>query len=451
MTSDAVLWTYALAPDVEVHRTREGALLRAAANQTWVEAAGELEVLKLLAGDGSSEAQIQSYLRLSDSDCSAETRRAALLFRLDRLGLLARGLNSSGRRLASCIPLRPPPDDLPERPPEGLLRLSPRALARADANMVSLEVPGSWARMTIHDRDLLPLLHDLAFGGPAVEVTAAVPALSEKAILAILVLMSWCGLLDRGDHEGWSTHDLLFHARTRKGYTRVLLGKTYLGGETAAQLAPSATPEGGRRLTLEPPDLPRLLAEDPPFALVCERRQSTRRQGSVPLTSSQLSEFLFRTLHEREGRRPYPSGGACYPLKAYLAVHRCLGVAPGLYAYDPALHELITIGEPGSGLDRLLADAADAANVERPPQILLVLAARYGRTQRIYGDLSYSLILKEVGAVFQAAMMAAAAMGLSTCPLGCGNSLLFSELAGVNPLTEASVGELIVGSLEENV
>ena len=79
------------------------------------------------------------------------------------------------------------------------------------------------------------------------------------------------------------------------------------------------------------------------------------------LTSGQLSEFLFRTLHERGGRRPYPSGGACYPLKAYLAVHRCRGIAPGLYAYDPTRHELITVSEPGPGLDRLLADAAAAA------------------------------------------------------------------------------------------
>jgi oxazoline/thiazoline dehydrogenase len=451
MTSDAVLWTYALAPDVEVRANQGGAVLCTATNRTWIAAAGDLEVLNLLAGIGSSEAQIQSQFRLSEPDCSAEIRCAALLFRLDRLGLLARGLSSSGRRLASCIPLRPPPDHPPERPPQGLLRLSPCALARAEANVVSLEVPGAWARMTIHDRDLLALLHDLAVGRPAVEMATAVPAVPEQATLAVLALMSWCGLLDRGDQQAWSTHDLLFHARTRAGYARVLLGKTYPGGETAAEPAPSATADGRRRLALEPPDLPRLLAEDPPFALVSERRQSTRRQGSVPLTSGQLSEFLFRTLHEREGRRPYPSGGACYPLKAYLAVHRCLGVAPGLYVYDPTLHELVTVGEPGPGLDRLLADAAGAANVERPPQILLVLTARYARTQRVYGDISYSLILKEVGAVFQAAMMAAAAMGLSTCPLGGGNSLLFSELAGVDQLAEASVGELMLGSLAEAV
>jgi SagB-type dehydrogenase family enzyme len=160
---------------------------------------------------------------------------------------------------------------------------------------------------------------------------------------------------------------------------------------------------------------------------------------------------LFRTLHQRDGRRPYPSGGACYPLKAYVAVNRCVGISPGLYAYDPASHELIAVGEPGPGFERLLADAAGAAGVELPPQILVVLAAQYVRTQRIYPDISYSLILKEVGAVFQVAMMAAAAMGLSTCPLGCGNALLFSQLVGVHPLIESSVGELMLGSLDDKL
>jgi hypothetical protein len=42
-------------------------------------------------------------------------------------------------------------------------------------------------------------------------------------------------------------------------------------------------------------------------------------------------------------------------------------------------------------------------------------------------------------------------MGLSTCPLGCGDAVLFSELVGVSPLTETSVGELMVGSLEDNM
>jgi SagB-type dehydrogenase family enzyme len=67
----------------------------------------------------------------------------------------------------------------------------------------------------------------------------------------------------------------------------------------------------------------------------------------------------------------------------------------------------------------------------------------------IYPDVAYSLILKEVGAVFQAAMLAASVMGLAACPLGCGNSLLFAELTGVDPLIESSVGEMMLGSLAE--
>lgn len=114
----------------------------------------------------------------------------------------------------------------------------------------------------------------------------------------------------------------------------------------------------------------------------------------------------------------------------------------------PVRHELITVGTPGPGVDELLADAANAANVAQTPQILLVLVAQYARTHRVYGDLAYSLILKDVGAVFQAAMMAAAAMGLAACPLGCGNSLLLSDLVGVDPLTETSVGEMTLGSRE---
>jgi SagB-type dehydrogenase family enzyme len=270
---------------------------------------------------------------------------------------------------------------------------------------------------------------------------------SGQAILPVLALMGWCGLFGETEADGWSGHDLLFHARTRGGYARVALGKTGLGAPPPDAIAI----EGRDHVALEPPDVARLLLEDPPYALVSERRQSVRRQGSIPITSSQLSEFLFRTLHEQGGRRPYPSGGACYPLKAYVGIHQCSGVAPGLYAYSPTRHELGRLSEPGLGLDSLLSDAAAAANVERPPQILIVLAARFTRTQRVYGDISYSLILKEVGAVFQAAMMAAAAMGLSTCPLGCGDSLLFSDLVGVNPLTETSVGEMMLGSIDDTV
>ncbi len=446
MTSDSVHWTYALADDVRVEPGEGGTFLRTPTDQVWIEGGVEIGALELLAGVDRSEAELHARLRSNGSgDDDVETRGAALLFQLDRLGLLSRTINSQERRLVSCLPLRPPPGPLRERPPDGPLRLSPRALARVDAHVVCVELPGAWARIAIHDRDLLPLLHDLAVGRPASQV--AVAGHSEQAILAVLALMEWCELFGEAEADGWSGHDLLFHARTRRGYARVVLGKTGF----AAPPPDGMAIEGQDHVALEPPDLARLLLEDPPYALVSERRQSVRRQGTIPITSNQLSEFLFRTLHEKSGRRPYPSGGACYPLKAYVGVQQCSGVSPGLYAYSPTRHELVRVSEPKPRLDSLLSDAAAAAGVEHPPQILIVLAARFSRTERVYGDLSYSLILKEVGAVFQAAMMAAAAMGLATCPLGCGNSLQFSDLAGVDPLTETSVGEMMVGATDDNI
>jgi SagB-type dehydrogenase family enzyme len=445
-SSNTVLWTYALAPDVDVQRAEQRVLLRTATGQTRIEATVDIDAIDLLAGGHSSEAQIRAGLRPSGSDNDSGERCAALLSGLERRGLLTRGLSISGRQLASCVPLRPPPHDFAQRAPEGPLKLSPHAIARAEANLMVIEVPGAWAKMIIHDRALLSLLHDLAAGTPAGELTTEFSAESVRAVLA---LMDWCGLLDLSGSQDWPTHDLLFHARTRAGYARGLRGKIAIKGDDGAPLGPTDTASGAHRIPLPQPDLRRLLAEDPPHALVAEQRRSVRQQGSAPLTVAELSEFLFRTLHERDGRRPYPSGGACYPLKAYVAVHRCLGLAPGLFAYDPVRHELITASEPGTALDRLLADAAGAAAIESAPQILVVLTAQFARMQRMYPDIGYNLILKEVGALFQAAMMAAAATGLGACPLGCGNSVLFSELVGVDPLIESSVGEMMLGSLQD--
>jgi SagB-type dehydrogenase family enzyme len=446
MSSEEVLWTYTLAPDVEVEPSYDGALLLTATDEMWINSV-EFEVIKRLMERKISEVELQRDLKY---DPDVEKWYAALLYRLDRAGFLVRGLVSFGRQLASCIPLRAPIEHPSPSLPELPIRLSPHALARVGAGTVSLEVPGSWARIIMHDRHLLPLLHDLSVRRRMSELTNAAGGYPKKAILALLELMSWCELLDCNDHEMWPTHDLLFHTSTRAGYARVLRGKNELERLESAEPIPSITLEGVHRISLERPDLRRLLAEDPPYALVSEQRKSVRQQGSMPPTSAQLSEFLFRTLHQRAGRRPYPSGGACYPLTAYVAVHRCLGIARGLYAYDPVSHELIAVAEPESGFETLLTDAAIAAGVEFPPQILVILAAEYVRTQRMYPDISYSLILKEVGAVLQVAMMAAAVMGLNACPLGCGNAPLLSRIVSVNPLIESSVGELMLGSRQEN-
>ncbi len=103
--------------------------------------------------------------------------------------------------------------------------------------------------------------------------------------------------------------------------------------------------------------------------------------------------------------------------------------------------------ESNDGVDRLLQDSAHAAGVRQRPQILMILAARFARVGWAYGPLSYSLILKEVGVVFQSVSLAATAMGLGACVLGVGNSRVFAQLTEIDPLVETSVGELRLGSM----
>jgi SagB-type dehydrogenase family enzyme len=442
MTAEPEVWRYTLAPDVSLE---EGAWLATATTHTEV-AAGDLQLIQCLDGSAHTESELCERLHTGEEEEDVEIRCAAILFRLDRLGLLAREVWSGGRRLASCVPRRPAADPLPAHPPDGALRLSSVAFARRAESGVTLDAPTSWATLTIHDRRLMPILHDLTLGTSADAMVAAAPSDHAEAVRAVVRLIAWCGLLDTGE-PAWPPHELLFHSRTRRGYTRARLGRIHARQDTSGAIE-WASATGADRIVLEPPDLNRLVAADPPFALVAERRRSTRRYGALPLTSGQLSELLFRTLHERGGRRPYPSGGSCYPLQGYLAVHRCGGIAQGLYAYDAVRHELVSVAEPGAALDALLMDAAAAAGIVEAPQVLLVLVARPGGVRHAYGDLSYSLILKEVGAVFQAAMMAGAAMSVGTCPLGCGDSLLFAELARLDMADAASVGELMIGSLE---
>ena len=371
---------------------------------------------------------------------------STLLFRLERMGLLSRAVFSAGRLLVASAPLRRPPGP-PPPDPTGRIRLSRfAALRRDEEGRAVLEAPGAWAGLVLHARELMPLLHDMATPAAVDDLVDGVAGCPPRAVLATLTLLAWCGLLD--EHDGaaalWSADALAFHARTRGGYARRPLGKTWpFGPDEPVDVAPGRS---GERVALPAPDLERLVVEDPPYALVAERRRSIRRQGAVPLSLAALSELLFRTLGYRGGRRPVPSAGARYPLETYLAVGRCDGLAPGVYAYRPTAHELRRRCGPGPGLTALLDGAARAAGEAVPPQVLVVLAARFARTQWMYGDLAYRLILEEVGAVFQAVGLAAAAMGLAACPLGVGDSRLFADLLGEDPLRETSVGEIALGS-----
>lgn len=92
-----------------------------------------------------------------------------------------------------------------------------------------------------------------------------------------------------------------------------------------------------------------------------------------------------------------------------------------------------------------LAFAGRVATRKTPPQVLFVITARFGRVAWKYESMAYSLVLKDVGALYAVMYDTATAMGLSPCALGAGNIDYHALATYTDPLAEPSVGEFVLG------
>jgi SagB-type dehydrogenase family enzyme len=80
------------------------------------------------------------------------------------------------------------------------------------------------------------------------------------------------------------------------------------------------------------------------------------------------------------------------------------------------------------------------------PQVVLLVAARFGRVMWKYETVAYPLILKHVGVLYQTVYLVGTAMGLAVCGLGGGDTTAFAAATGRDPGLEGTVGELVLGS-----
>jgi SagB-type dehydrogenase family enzyme len=143
--------------------------------------------------------------------------------------------------------------------------------------------------------------------------------------------------------------------------------------------------------------------------------------------------------------RPYPSAGAGYELELYLAVDKCEGLARGFYHYDAGGHALVPIGDRTHELEALLVGAQFAMGAPAVPQIVITIAARFGRMSWKYSSIAYSLILKDVGVLIQTLYMMATDMGLGGCAIGSANIDLFAKMTGIAFHVEGPVGQFAIG------
>lgn len=405
--------------------------------------------------DGAREADLLGGI----SDPALAPLLFYLLAQMDAKGLISRTAMLDATPLATLRPIagkrvatRGAVD------PDARWRLSRFAYLRREGDDLVLESPLAVAQIILHGPAVAAALQCLSAPTSARDLDEQ--GLPLEPACALLGLLSAGGFVDpenaieSDSARLWEFHDLLFHARSRLGRH----DQPYGGAYAFADIEPLAAlkpPGQGERIILAPAT--ELDSSQASLQTVMMRRRSLRTHSTTPIDRARLGAFLHRaarhlktlpTEHGELAARPYPAGGALYELELYLVVDRCDDLARGLYHYRPGEHALERRPEVTAATEALLDQASATLSGAGRPQVLIVVAARFGRLAWKYRSVAYALVLKHVGVLYQTLYLVATDMDLAPCAMGGGDSDLFAEASGLDPLAEPSVGEFALGSRE---
>ena len=398
-----------------------------------------------------------------------EGELAALLQRLARRGFLEYGVARDRRDEHAVIEPQTPfywPQEV-ELESSDTVALSRFALLRRRGSDFVLESPRADALFRLRDPGIAGMLARLA-EPQRISRLRYHAGFCGTTLLGLLVQSGILFTVAEGDDGGrategggemalWDFHDLLFHARSTAGRHANPLGGVYRYAGLVGPLPAVRPPWPGKPIDLDAVTGP---AAPPPVsalsALLRERRSTRDFDAAHPVTLAELARFLettarvlWRSAPGEDGSeiapRPYPSAGSSYELELYVAVHQCDGLGRGFYHYDAGDHALAPVGARDPDLQMLFGEALYATAAEAFPQIVIVIAARFGRVSWKYASLAYSLVLKNAGVLLQNFYLTATQMGLGGCATGICNVELFARMTGLDFEVEGPVGEFMLG------
>ena len=414
------------------------------------------------------------------SDKRNSNKELALLTRrLARLGLLEYAVGRSKGGEDRIIIEPQVPDYWPQTPPlrdTELLVLSRFAYMRRRANDMILESPRASALFKISDPSVAATLTKLSSPQQIRQLSreGGFPGLKILGLLIdshILFKVGSAGDQGLRSTEGddalvlWDFHDLVFHARSTEGRHANPVGGTYPYVGVTEPPAAVRPHWPGEKIDLRQFLDADSAARSPVVKLLRERHSARTFDDRQPITLAELSRFLDRAARvqsEWSSRldlgtgsddgpmlaytaRPYPSGGSSYELELYLAVNKCEGLARGFYHYDASAHALAPIPVRANEFDAQLKAAEMAMGVSAAPQVLITMAARFGRISWKYSSIAYALILKDVGVLMQTLYLMATDLGLGGCAIGSTNIDLFAKMTGLEFHVEGAVGQFALG------
>jgi SagB-type dehydrogenase family enzyme len=186
-------------------------------------------------------------------------------------------------------------------------------------------------------------------------------------------------------------------------------------------------------------DLPAPQTMHTPLTDVMGQRRSARGGDSrISFTFQELGTLLGTSVGSlaESGRRPFPSGGALYPIETYLISAALEREHPAVYHYNPSSHALETLMQ--------LPDDTDMKHfAPHPPQLplssLLVFTSVWERSSAKYGDLAYQHALIEAGHMSQNVLLAACALGIHARPYAGFNDTLVAHHLDLDEEREQTV------------
>lgn len=187
-----------------------------------------------------------------------------------------------------------------------------------------------------------------------------------------------------------------------------------------------------------------------------QRRQSATRFADSALSSRELSALLTHALSCSRPlqsavnkavtifRRPYPSGGALYPIEFYLLAMAVDGLKPGVYHFDPRARALRCLRE--APRDELM-HPLEALEHQRHASAVIVMTAIFRRSTIKYGNRGYRFALIESGHAAQNVALMATALGLGSLSWGAYFDDELNTLLGIDGVSESVVNTLFIGAV----
>lgn len=205
-----------------------------------------------------------------------------------------------------------------------------------------------------------------------------------------------------------------------------------------ATLPPDQVPMGLHKEypRMERIPFPRLEPESMSLTDALRSRRSMRQARSLEgFELAELGSMLGHALAVSQTLRPYPSGGALYPVETYLIGNVIKGEIPHAYHYHPTDHALEKLWPLPAFHIR---DYVTSSKTHHGACFVIFTAA-WSRSSAKYGDFSYLHGLLEAGHMAQNILLMAAALKRQARPIGGFDEELVQKALDINTDIEQAV------------